>query len=33
MADKGHEDALYNLGMRYHKGSGTKQDHTKAFEW
>ncbi len=33
LADQGNPSAMYNLGMLYNNGIGTKQDPEKAFDW
>lgn len=33
LADEGHSNAQYKLGIMYEKGQGVDQDMTKAVEW
>ena len=32
-ADKGHTEAMYNIGVYYENGDGVKQDYTEAMKW
>ena len=33
LAEQGHADAQFNLGLMYYKGQGVPQDHAEAMKW